>query len=43
MLWIRREFTAYAGLFPLMIVHGHTPVRQPEVHAHGINIDTGAY
>jgi len=43
MLWIRREFTSYTGLFPLMIVHGHTPVRQPEVRANRINIDTGAY
>jgi serine/threonine protein phosphatase 1 len=26
-----------------VVVHGHTPVRSPEVYPNRINIDTGAY
>ncbi len=43
LLWIRREFHAHAGLHPKVIVHGHTPVAQPDVRANRVNIDTGAY
>jgi hypothetical protein len=26
-----------------MVIHGHTPVREPEMRYNRINIDTGAY
>ncbi len=26
-----------------MVVHGHTPVLHPQIHANRINIDTGAW
>ena len=28
--------------FDGIVVHGHTPVREPEVKANRINVDTGA-
>ena len=28
---------------PKIIVHGHSPVPEPEVHNNKINIDTGAF
>ncbi|MBI1866790.1 MAG: serine/threonine protein phosphatase [Methylocystis sp.] len=43
LLWIRGEFLSYKGCFPLKVVHGHTPVREPEVFPNRINIDTGAF
>ncbi len=43
LIWIRREFHRYAGLYPKVIVHGHTPVPEPDVHANRVNIDTGAF
>jgi serine/threonine protein phosphatase 1 len=43
LLWIRNEFLEYRGHFDKVIVHGHTPVREPEVRTNRINIDTGAY
>lgn len=43
MLWIREEFLLHTGRFDKIIVHGHTPVMQPEIHPNRINIDTGAY
>ncbi len=43
LLWIRDDFLQYRGDFGKLVVHGHTPVRAPEVHPNRINIDTGAY
>jgi serine/threonine protein phosphatase 1 len=43
MLWIRDEFLDSEENFGKFIVHGHTPVREPEIRANRINIDTGAY
>ena len=42
-LWIREEFLSFKQRHPKMIVHGHTPNSEPDVHDHRINIDTGAY
>lgn len=42
MLWIRDPFLTWPGELPLRVVHGHTPVRAPEVHPYRIAIDTGA-
>lgn len=43
LLWIREPFLAAPpGSFPLVVVHGHTPMRRPEVLPHRIGIDTGA-
>lgn len=43
LLWIRDEFLSHRGPFEKIIVHGHTPVKEPEVRQNRINIDTGAY
>jgi serine/threonine protein phosphatase 1 len=43
LLWIRDEFLLHEEPFEKIIVHGHTPVREPEVRPNRINIDTGAY
>jgi serine/threonine protein phosphatase 1 len=43
LLWIREDFLHYDGDFGKIVVHGHTPVPQPEVRSNRINIDTGAY
>jgi serine/threonine protein phosphatase 1 len=43
LLWIRNEFLASDLDFGKIVVHGHTPVEQPEVKANRINIDTGAF
>jgi serine/threonine protein phosphatase 1 len=43
LLWIRNEFLRHEEHFDKIIVHGHTPVLQPEIHPNRINIDTGAY
>jgi serine/threonine protein phosphatase 1 len=43
LLWIREDFLLHEDLFEKIIVHGHTPVREPEVFSNRINIDTGAY
>ncbi len=43
LLWIREEFLLHEQSFDKMVVHGHSPVRQPEVLDNRINIDTGAY
>jgi serine/threonine protein phosphatase 1 len=43
LLWIRRPFLDHREPFEYFVVHGHTPVESPEVHANRINIDTGAY
>jgi serine/threonine protein phosphatase 1 len=43
LLWIRDEFLMHEGPFGKTIVHGHTPVAEPDFRANRINIDTGAY
>jgi calcineurin-like phosphoesterase family protein len=43
LLWIRNEFLDHDENFGKFIVHGHTPVREPDLRQYRINIDTGAY
>jgi serine/threonine protein phosphatase 1 len=43
LLWIRDEFLNASNDFGKIIVHGHTPVEEVEIHPNRINIDTGAY
>jgi serine/threonine protein phosphatase 1 len=43
LLWIREEFLSSEEKFGKYIVHGHTPVREPDIRPNRINIDTGAY
>lgn len=43
LLWIRDEFLRHDAAFEKIVVHGHTPVREPEVRKNRINVDTGAY
>ena len=43
LLWILEEFLQSEYDFGKIIVHGHTPVAEPEIHPNRINIDTGAY
>lgn len=43
LLWIRDEFLLSEDDFGKVIVHGHTPVQEPELLFNRINIDTGAY
>lgn len=44
LLWIRDEFLSQDHGLPLRIVHGHTVCEHgPEILAHRIGVDTGAY
>jgi len=43
LLWIREEFLSCEQRFEKFVVHGHTPVRAPDVRSNRINIDTGAF
>ena len=44
LVWIRDRFlTPAAWPHPVVVVHGHTPSFEPEVRAHRIGIDTGAF
>jgi serine/threonine protein phosphatase 1 len=43
LLWIRDDFLLCEDDFGKVIVHGHTPVREPDIRSNRINIDTGAY
>jgi len=43
LLWIREDFLLHEEDFGKVIVHGHTPAREPEIRPNRINIDTGAY
>jgi serine/threonine protein phosphatase 1 len=43
LLWIRDEFLLSEDNFGKYIVHGHSPVRSPDIRSNRINIDTGAY
>lgn len=43
LMWIRDEFLSNRGGFGAVVVHGHTPVAEPEFRANRVGIDTGAY
>ena len=43
LLWIRQDFLLCEEEFSKIIIHGHTPMPEPEIRANRINIDTGAY
>jgi serine/threonine protein phosphatase 1 len=43
LLWIREDFLLCEEDFGKIIVHGHTPVLEPEIRPNRINVDTGAY
>jgi serine/threonine protein phosphatase 1 len=43
LLWIRQPFLSSKADFGKIVVHGHTPVLEPELLPNRINIDTGAY
>lgn len=43
LLWIRYEFLQDGGPFDKVIVHGHTPGAEPQLHPHRLGLDTGAY
>jgi serine/threonine protein phosphatase 1 len=43
LLWIREEFLSCEQRFEKFVVHGHTPVRTPDIRSNRINIDTGAF
>ena len=43
LLWIRQDFLLYEGEFEKFVIHGHTPVKEPEIRSNRINLDTGAY
>jgi serine/threonine protein phosphatase 1 len=43
LLWIREDFLLCEDDFGKVVVHGHTPVPEVEIHPNRINIDTGAY
>jgi serine/threonine protein phosphatase 1 len=43
LLWIREEFLSSNLNHGKIVVHGHTPVLEPDVKHNRINIDTGAY
>lgn len=43
LLWTREPFLSSTADFGKIVVHGHTPVKRPDVRPNRINIDTGAY
>ncbi len=43
LLWIRQEFLQEKGPFGKVIVHGHTPMEEPQMMRHRLGIDTGCY
>jgi serine/threonine protein phosphatase 1 len=43
LIWIRDEFLYWRHDFGKTIVHGHTPVHEPELRPNRVNVDTGAY
>jgi serine/threonine protein phosphatase 1 len=43
LLSIRSDFLDYRGDFGYIVVHGHTPVQQPDQRRNRINIDTCAF
>jgi serine/threonine protein phosphatase 1 len=43
LMGIRRPFLEFEGNLGHVVVHGHTPAREPEFKRNRINVDTGAY
>jgi serine/threonine protein phosphatase 1 len=43
LIWIRDVFHNHSGLYPKVIVHGHTPNEKAEILANRVNVDTLAY
>jgi len=43
LLWIRDDFLLWEEGFEKFIVHGHTPVPEPDLRSNRANIDTGAF
>jgi serine/threonine protein phosphatase 1 len=43
LIWIRDPFLGHDELYAKVVVHGHTPARDPEVRKNRINVDTAAY
>ena len=43
LIWIRDEFLTSDADHGKLIVHGHTPVPEPDVRPNRINLDTGAF
>lgn len=43
LLWIRKPFLNSPNPASKVVVHGHTPMASPELLAHRINVDTGAF
>jgi serine/threonine protein phosphatase 1 len=43
LLWIRDEFLNSDVDFGKIVVHGHTPIAEPDFRPNRINIDTGAF
>ncbi len=41
--WIREPFLSSRRYHGKVVVHGHTPVDEPQIHPNRIAIDTGAY
>lgn len=43
LVWIRGDFLSHPGLFDKVVVHGHTPQREPETLPNRVNVDTAAF
>jgi serine/threonine protein phosphatase 1 len=43
LMTIRDDFLHHTERFEKFVIHGHTPVRSPDIRSNRINIDTGAY
>lgn len=42
LIWIRKPFLTSKDDFGAVVIHGHTPVHEPEIRLNRIDIDTGA-
>jgi len=43
LIWIRERFRHDLTLHPKLVVHGHTPMPEPEIRPNRVNLDTGAW
>jgi Calcineurin-like phosphoesterase len=43
LIWIRWDFLDHPNLYEKIIVHGHTPVDEPEILPNRVDVDTGAF
>ncbi len=43
LMWIRDDFLRSPAYHGKIVIHGHTPVDEPDLRPNRINIDTGAY